>query len=231
MNAIHLHGCRAEPLLSYLSGLGVVRLVAEQLDPDVSARWDGDHLVIVSDELDETKLVEFLAEDFLPTPLVAPWNGRGGFQDGQERLSEQIVKKVERSRSKRLEPYRRAIEVARRTWEVARSHQLIEGGKIPNKHKAQFVELCRANFPDDALAWIDASVVLLDDDVAFPLILGGAGGVIGSLDASFAFLKYLDDLGLLGEQAGAIRTNEQEADEPAIPSPSCSLPRRRSSTR
>ena len=200
MNTIHLHGCRAEPLLSYLAALGVARLVAEQLDSDVRVRWDGDHLVITGQELDDTKLVEFFAEDYRPTPLIAPWNGRGGFQDGQERLSEKIVKKVERSSSKRLEPYRQAIEAARRTWEVARGHQLIEVGKIPNKHKAQFVELCRARFPDDALAWLDASVVLLDDDIAFPLILGGAGGVIGSLDASFTFLKYLDDLGLLDEQ-------------------------------
>ena len=202
MNTTHLHGCRAEPLLSYLAGIGVVRLVAEQLNPDVSARWDGDHLVVIGEELDDTKLIEFFAEDYRPTPLIAPWNGRGGFQDGQERLSERIVKKAERSDSKRLGPYREAIEIARDTWEVARGHKLIEDGKIPNKRKAKFVELCRAMFPDDALAWLDASVVLLDDDIAFPLILGGAGGVIGSLDASFTFLKYLDDLGLLDETTG-----------------------------
>lgn len=200
MNTVHLRGCRTEPLLSYLAGLGVVRLVAEQLDSDVLVRWDCDHMVIASQELDDAKIVEFFAEDYRPTPLIAPWNGRGGFQDGQERRSEQIVKKVERSNSKRLEPYREAIEVARHTWEVARGYQMIEAGKIPTKHKAQFVELCRARFPDDALAWLDASTVLLDDDIAFPLILGGAGGVIGSMDASFTFLKYLDDLGFLDEQ-------------------------------
>ena len=44
MKPIHLRGCRPEPLLSYLSGLGVVRLVAEQLSPDVSTSWDGDSL-------------------------------------------------------------------------------------------------------------------------------------------------------------------------------------------
>ena len=203
MNTVHLHGCRAEPLLSYLAGLGVVRLVAEQLDPEVSARWDGDHLVIAGSELNEAKLVEFFSEDYRPTPLIAPWNGRGGFQDGQERPSEKIVRKVERSNSDRLEPYRRAITAARDTWEVARSHQLLKEGKVPSNRKAQFVELCRAKFPDDALAWLDATVVLLDDAAAYPLILGGAGGVMGSLDASFAFLKYLDVSGLLDEQEGA----------------------------
>lgn len=203
MSTVDLHGCRAEPLLSYLAGLGVVRLVAEQLDPEVSARWDGDHLVVAGSELDEAKLVEFFSEDYRPTPLIAPWNGRGGFQDGQERPSEKIVRKVERSNSDRLEPYRRAITAARDIWEVARSHQLIKEGKVPSNRKAQFVELCRAKFPDDALAWLDATVVLLDDAAAYPLILGGAGGVMGSLDASFAFLKYLDASGLLDEQEGA----------------------------
>ena len=217
MNTIHLHGCRAEPLLSYLAGIGVVRLIAEQLNPDVSARWDGDHLVVIGEELDDTKLIEFFADDYRPTPLIAPWNGRGGFQDGQDRLSEKILKKVERSDSKRLGPYRGAIEIARDTWEVARGHQLIEDGKIPNKGKAQFVELCRATFPDEALAWLDASVVLLDDDIAFPLILGGAGGVIGSLDASFTFLKYLDDLGLLDETMGkSSRENRKQMDRRSL---------------
>lgn len=202
MNSIHLHGCRAEPLLSYLSGLGVVRLVAEQLEPDVSARWDGDHLVITCQELDDTRLVEFIAEEYRPTPLIAPWNGRGGFQDGRERPSEEIVKKVEFSDSKRLESYREAISIARNTWEVARSYNLIEKGKISDnrKLKAQYIELCRATLPDEALAWLDASVVLLDDDIAFPLILG-TGGNFGSMDISVMFLRQLDALGLLDGQS------------------------------
>ena len=83
MNTVHLHGCRAEPLLSYLAGLGVARLVAEQLNPDVLVRWDGDHLVIAGNELDDTGLIEFFAEDYKPTPLIAPWNGRGGFPGRQ----------------------------------------------------------------------------------------------------------------------------------------------------
>ncbi|MDE0267692.1 MAG: type I-U CRISPR-associated protein Csx17 [Acidimicrobiaceae bacterium] len=200
MNTIHLHGCRAEPLLAYLSGLGVVRLIAEQADPDVSAHWVGDHLVLDS-ELDRRKLVEFFVEDYCPTPLVAPWNGRGGFQDGKNRPSEQIVKRVEFSDSARLAPYREAVKAARETWELARSHGLLKHGKVDSskKSKAQFIELCRATFPDEALAWLDATVVVLDNDTAFPLLLGGTGGVFGSMDISFVLLGLLDVLGLLDE--------------------------------
>ena len=199
MSSIHLNGCQAKPLLSYLAGLGVTRLVAEQFNSDVSARWDGDQLVIAAHELDETRLVEFFARDYKPTPLIAPWNGRGGFQDGQERESEKIVRKFEDSNLERLGPYRKAIEIARATWEKARDYELIADGKIPNKHKARFIELCRATFPDEALAWLDASAVLLDDDIVFPLILG-TGGNFGSMDISFTFLKNLDGLGLLDGQ-------------------------------
>ena len=202
MTPIHLHGCRAEPLLSYLAGLGVVRLVAEQITPDVSARWDGNHLVVAAQDLEEARLIEFLAEGYRPTPLIAPWNGRGGFQDGQERPSEEIMRKVECSDSGRLGPYREAIKIARATWEEARGYELIADGKVRSerRHKAKFIELCRARFPDEALAWLDASAVLLDDDIAFPLILG-TGGNIGSMDISFTFLKSMDALGLLDGQA------------------------------
>lgn len=215
MSTVHLQGCRVEPLLSYLSGLGVVRLVAEQLDPEVSARWDGDHLVISGQELDDTKLVEFFAEEYRPTPLIAPWNGRGGFQDGRERPSEQIVKKVEFSDSKRLEPYRSAISIARDAWEVARGYELIEKGKVSDtrKLKAQFIELCRATLPDEALAWLDASVVLLDDDMAFPLILG-TGGNFGSMDISIVFLRQLDALGLLHGQSDESRRKRAQRAMP-----------------
>ena len=108
------------------------------------------------------------------------------------------MKRVEFSDSKRLEAYRSAISIARDAWEVARDYELIENGKVSDKRKlkAEFIELCRATLPDEALAWLDASVVLLDDDMAFPLILG-TGGNFGSMDISIGFLRQLDALGLL----------------------------------
>ena len=199
MKTIHLHGCRAEPLLSYLAGLGVVRLVAEQLDADVSARWDGDHLVIVCEELDDTKLIEFFAEEYMPTAVVAPWNSGGGFQDEGKPTSpsaQKIVEKVRASDQARLGPYRQAITAADKARQEARRHGLTMDGKVLKSGKTQLIELCRATFPDEALAWIDASAVLLDDDIAYPLILG-TGGNIGRMDLSVNFLEQLDTLGLL----------------------------------
>lgn len=203
MNAIHLRGCRAEPLLSYLAGLGVIRLVAEQLNPDVSARWDGDHLVITGEDLDDASLVEFFAEDYRPTPAVAPWNSGGGFQDEGKLTSpaaQNIVDRVRRSDTARLHLYREAIAAADEARRRARCYGLTEHGKVLKPHKARLIELCRAIFPDGALAWLDASVVLLDDDVAYPLILG-TGGNIGRMDLSANFLEQLDAAGLLGDSS------------------------------
>ena len=201
MNSIHLHGCRAEPLLSYLSGLGVMRLVAEQLEPDVSARWDGDHLVIVGEELSDTKLIEFFAEDYTPTAVIAPWNSGGGFQDEGKHTSpsaQRIVAKVRDSEQTRLGPYRQAITAAHEARREARCCGLVENGRVLKQGKAQLIELCRATFPDEALAWIDASAVLLDEDIAYPLILG-TGGNIGRMDLSINFLEQLDALGLIDD--------------------------------
>ena len=197
MNTVHLHGCRAEPLLSYLAGVGVVRLIAEQLNPDVSARWDGDHLVVIGEELDDTKLIGFFADDYMPTAVVAPWNSGGGFQDEGKPTSpsaQKIVEKVRASDQARLGPYRQAISAADEARREARRHGLTKDGKVLKPRKAQLVELCRAMFPDEALAWIDASAVLLDDDIAYPLILG-TGGNIGRMDLSVNFLEQLETLG------------------------------------
>lgn len=203
MNTIHLRGCRAEPLLSYLAGLGAIRLIAAQLNPDVSASWDGDHLVIIGEDLDDTNLVEFFAEDYRPTPAVAPWNSGGGFQDEGKLTSpaaQNIVDKVRSSDAARLDLYRAAIAAADEARRRARCYGLSEHGKVLKPHKARFIELCRAIFPDGALAWLDASVVLLDEDVAYPLILG-TGGNIGRMDLSVNFLEQLDAAGLLGDKS------------------------------
>lgn len=218
MNTVNLGGCRVEPLLSYLAGLGVVRLVAEQLNSEISASWDGDHLVINGEELDDTRLVEFFAEDYRPTPAVAPWNSGGGFQDEGAITSpaaQRIVDRVRTGDSARLGSYREAIAAADEARRTARSDGLTENGKVLKSHKAQLIELCRAIFPDSGLAWLDASVVLLDDDVAYPLILG-TGGNIGRMDLSTNFLEQLDAVGLLedsSEQSEQGRSGQSQSRE------------------
>lgn len=109
MHDIALNGCRAEPLASYLKGLGVFRLVAEQLDPDVAARWDGDRLILRTRHT-EAELVEFFLTAYRPTPIVSPWSGGSGFSPGD---NQDGIQAISESDDPRLDAYRRTIQCVR----------------------------------------------------------------------------------------------------------------------
>lgn len=76
-----LDGCRPTPLASYLKALGILRLVAEQADSTARGFWQSErfHLKTV---LDRDSLCRFFLNDYAPTPIIAPWNGRAGFLEG-----------------------------------------------------------------------------------------------------------------------------------------------------
>ncbi len=160
-------------------------------------------------------LIEFFADDYIPTAVISPWNSGGGFQDEGKPTSptaQRLVERVAESGHPRLAPYRDAIVAAREARQTARHYGLAKDGKIigKDKEKAQFIELCRAVFPDEALPWLDASVVLLDNDIAFPLILG-TGGNIGRRDLSIGFLEQLEALGFFD---GPSNHSQRKATEP-----------------
>jgi CRISPR-associated protein Csx17 len=93
-NDVALAGCRLEPLGSYLKAIGLHRLVAEQRDPTAAGQWQAGSYVLRSGMNDEG-LLDFLVSDYRPTPLVAPWNGRGGFRRDAGRESEKVVQEIE----------------------------------------------------------------------------------------------------------------------------------------
>ncbi|MFH1529972.1 MAG: type I-U CRISPR-associated protein Csx17, partial [Pseudomonadota bacterium] len=124
MNNLHLIGCRTEPLASYLKGLGVFRLLAEQCDPDARARWEGDHLVLTT-LLDHKELLEFFQKDYRPTPIVSPWNGASGFSPGDNTVG---IDAISASDSPRFEPYRQVIRKVRSWPEFSSSTLTIRSG-------------------------------------------------------------------------------------------------------
>lgn len=78
MNEIILRGCSPEPLMSYLKALGILRIIGEQKDPTVRGCWR-DGFFVIRSVLDEGPLLDFFINDYMPTPVFAPWNGDGGF--------------------------------------------------------------------------------------------------------------------------------------------------------
>jgi CRISPR-associated protein Csx17 len=83
MPEIPLKGCAPVPLAAYLKGLGIFRLVAEQKDEDIRGFWR-DEAFVLNTALTEQELVRFFLDQYRPSPIISPWNGRSGFLEGED---------------------------------------------------------------------------------------------------------------------------------------------------
>ena len=204
IHIIHLTGCTPTPLANYLKALGILRLVAEQKDPNVRLWWENEHAVIASC-LSRDELLQFFFEEYKPTPIIAPWNGGSGFyqESKQEKkkekkakqgiidLVEQITVKskavqiIRDSKANRFEQYRIAIDLGKT---IIDKFHLIEQPKKEEKYLfiSNIKKLSRGNLQN----WIEASSVILNDEVRFPSILG-SGANDGNLDFSNNFMECI----------------------------------------
>ncbi|HXH05585.1 MAG TPA: type I-U CRISPR-associated protein Csx17 [Vicinamibacterales bacterium] len=81
MTKLHVHelkGLKPDALATYLGAVGVLRVLAEQKDPNVRGFWRDEHFVLVT-SLDWEEIEKFFLEDYAPTPILAPWNMESGF--------------------------------------------------------------------------------------------------------------------------------------------------------
>jgi len=188
-SAVLLAGIQPEPLGSYLKSLGVLRIVATQVDPWATGHWTAEGFVLTS-TLDLDDVVGFLIKSYVPTPVVSPWNGGSGFhpKDNQDGIGA-----IEASTDARFGGYRSTIATARRILSE------IPDLKSPpsEKQKQRVILACRSLLPDDAVRWMDSAVVLLDGKIGFPPLLG-TGGNDGHLDFSNNFMQRLSLLLGLG---------------------------------
>jgi CRISPR-associated protein Csx17 len=181
-----LAGLQCEPLASYLAGLGLIRLLGEQADPGLTASWEPGGLVI---ETAITDIPNWLAEEYVPTPVLSPWNGGSGFGakdvEPRRRLAALLA-----DASPRLAGFRAAADAAEAAVRRARASGWVsQDGKIADKQR--LVQEFRNRCPDSLLPWIDACVVLTSADKAqFPPLLG-TGGNDGRLDFSTNFHEQL----------------------------------------
>ncbi|MEI7460273.1 MAG: type I-U CRISPR-associated protein Csx17 [Pirellula sp.] len=108
---IHVHrldGCRPTPLAHYLKALGVLRLVAEQADPDARGWWAADVFHLAT-KLSKDDLEIFFLKHYSPSSILSPWlKGSGFYQTDDEGLSP-----IEKSKAARLENYRFGIQQCR----------------------------------------------------------------------------------------------------------------------
>lgn len=106
MSAVPLTGCTPAPLASYLKGLAILRLVAEQRDSGARGWW-ADDVFHLDSTLDRPALVDFFLMEYRPTPVVAPWNGGSGFAEGDRR---EALDAIRASKEPRFEEYCRTIK-------------------------------------------------------------------------------------------------------------------------
>ena len=204
---IALEGCRPEPLASYLKGLAVLRLVAEQVDPDARGWWRGDAFVLRS-TLDREALLAFFLEQYAPTPIVVPWGGAAGFffEEGKTNEKDASGKKiktgvrnvateatrllsaVEESRAPRFAELRSAIKTSRAVLEQMGLHEA-----PTDEVKHQLIARLRSVLSDAAVAWMDATVFMTSARLEFPPLLG-TGGNDGKLSFVKQMMKLLVDL-------------------------------------
>jgi CRISPR-associated protein Csx17 len=197
---IPLRGCAPEPLIHYLKALGILRLVAEQLDPQVRAAWQGDTFVLETNK-SEDELLDFFLNHYRPTPIVAPWNMGSGFhvsaeQAGGSGKKATYFRNIEKSIHPRVESYRQTIAVAKKLLADAMTPQIaaLSSTKKSEALKPVLLPKCRAMLTDEAVKWIDAVCVLAeDDDVGlFPLL--GSGGNDGNFEFSLNFMGRIHDI-------------------------------------
>ncbi len=187
---VALTGTSPRPLGRYLKALGILRLVSEQLDPLARGAWNGGVFNLTSTADTET-LVEFFVDQYVPTPLVSPWNNGSGFGKKDPKSSKTAfgaLNSIADSDDPRFANYRDAIIAARRL--TARSDWF-------GLNKEHQVALCRNEFPDAALDWLDTAVVLTSEHRAFPPLLG-TGGNDGRFDFSSNYMQRL--LEVIGNQ-------------------------------
>lgn len=204
--AVVLTGCSPEPLASYLKALGVLRLVAEQLDPNVKGAWHPDGFALYGD-IEAECLVEFLTKTYVPSPIVAPWNGGSGFfaSDNHDGIDA-----IRTSQDARFGAYRATLDSCDA---VLATMGLTE--KPEKERKPELIARLRAELPEDALNWLDAAVVLSNDGPRFPPLLG-TGGNDGRLDFSNNQMQRLGEL-LNGEPARATTLARASLFGDAIP--------------
>ena len=185
-DTMHIHtldGCAPTPLAHYLKALGVLRLVAEQLDPSVRGWWEGDRFRLAT-RLNRDALQRFFLHEYQPTPLIAPWNGGSGFYPKDKMDG---IEAIEGSTAGRFDVYRSAIEEGR----------AVTAGldERPTKgDKAELIQRCRRRWRGPLLGWLDA-VLTLDGEgePRYPALLG-SGGNDGRLDYTNNFMQRLAEL-------------------------------------
>lgn len=234
MNIHYLDGCAPVPLAHYLKALGILRLVSEQADREARAWWEGERFVVAT-TLKREEMVDFFLQSYRPTPAVSPWNKGSGFYYDQD----PTLAAAELSSAPRFEPLRVAIHDARSSLDrISKADREVrqikdEAKKIGKERrdelrlsesykarlalaekefkamKADLIPNLRLKWRGPHRQWLDAALVVEEDDVTrFPALLG-TGGNDGRLDFTNNYFQRLAEVFDLSSTAGQARPSAE----------------------
>lgn len=198
--SIHCHalsGCSPTPLAHYLKALGILRLVAEQKDPAARGWWRNDvfHLATT---MDRGELTRFFNDEYIPTPMTAPWLPRSGYSAASShRKTREVLEQIIENPAARFQPFREV----KRLMEVCAEDKGMETSDGSALRIEKFVQAARVSAPSSVVSWIDACVVFREDKPTYPAIFG-TGGNEGS--GSYLANYYVALVATLIHRTGSI---------------------------
>jgi len=216
MNIHDLNGCAPTPLAHYLKALGILRLVAEQADPQARAWWEGERFRLAT-SLSFDDLLDFFMDNYRPTPLLAPWNGASGFfrtwdakkkklrESKNGRALEQLISR----KDTRWKPFQNAYNIA--VDAVGRVLKEVNVDALPAKERGRLLIVPKGDGPvfpvadkdrDKAIiqramaqacseiGFYRSAIVDTGDDFGYPS-LWGSGGNDGAIDFTARYFENL----------------------------------------
>lgn len=220
-----LDGCAPTPLAHYLKALGVLRLVAEQLDPEARGWWEGERFLLASHR-EESDLLDFFLHDYSPSALLTPWNAGSGFfrtWDPKKKVLRNskngaALSQLLQQKELRWKPLQRAHEQALAAMKAVLQEADVD--KLTDKERQGLLIVPTgigpifpvANKDDDkrkiqfAMAtgcsrelFFRSAIVNMGDEFGYPSLFG-TGGNDGAIDFSGRFFENLIAT-LLGDHA------------------------------
>lgn len=185
---LYLRGCRPEPLANYLQALAILRLVSVQRDLRARGWWENGVFCLRS-YLNEDGLLTFLLHDYVPTSIIAPWNGGSGYYRNDRKSG---IDAIKGSTHRRFSKYKETILLCEQLLASLRITDPPSGSAQKAVKNKLLVE-CRRKLSDESLLWIDSAYVLTSAGMQFPPLLG-TGGIDGRLEFTNNFMQRLTEM-------------------------------------
>ncbi len=189
MNIHDLSGCAPTPLAHYLKALGILRLVAEQADPQARGWWDGDRFRLAT-QLDREELETFFLIRYEPTPIFNPWGARSGFYPSDsEKSARYELTEIEKTSDPRFSSYKSTVKIIRHVISSA-----VGEAKPKDDDIERLILALRNTVRGKSYMWIDSVAAVVkaesDEGIAFPALFG-TGGSEGSGSYTSAYMAAI----------------------------------------